>query len=117
MLDRRIDGPFHVGVLLDNCPEYVYALHGAALIGATIVGANSTHRGADLARDLAHTDCQLLITSEQFLPLVEGLDLGPAIGVVRRDNSRVLVVGDQTSAAALDPFTGCLLYTSPSPRD
>ncbi len=106
MQDRRVDGPFHVGVLLDNCPEYVYALHGAALIGATIVGANSTHRGADLARDLAHTDCQLLITSEQFLPLVEGLDLGPAIGVVRRGNPRVLIVDDPGSATALDPFIG-----------
>lgn len=106
MQANRVEGPFHVAVLLDNCPDYVYALHGAALVGATIVGANSTHRGADLARDLAHTDCQLLITSEQFFSLVEELHLGEAIGTVTRDNPRVLIVDDETSARALEPFAG-----------
>ena len=45
-LARKREGPFHVGVLLDNTPEYLFAFGGAALAGATIVGLNHTRRGA-----------------------------------------------------------------------
>ncbi|EUA66405.1 putative fatty-acid--CoA ligase domain protein [Mycobacteroides abscessus subsp. bolletii 1513] len=38
----RADGPFHIGVLLDNVPDFVFWLGGAALAGATIVGINPT---------------------------------------------------------------------------
>lgn len=89
-----VDGPPHVAVLLDNVPEYTWWLAACALAGAVVVGANPTHRGPDLARDLAHTRCQLLVTDAEKLPLVEGLELDPALGTVRSDNSRVLVVDD-----------------------
>ena len=49
-------------LLLDNVPEHVLWLGGGALAGAVVVGANPTHRGDDLARDLAHTQCQFLVT-------------------------------------------------------
>ena len=62
--------PFHVGVLLDNIPDYFYALGGAALAGAVVVGINNTKRGVHLARDIAHTDCQLLITEDKYVPLL-----------------------------------------------
>src|SRR5437016_390672 len=55
----RVDGPFHVGVLLDNVPEFLFWIGGAAFAGATIVGINPTRRGAELAADVKHTDCQL----------------------------------------------------------
>ncbi len=32
------DGPFHVGVLLENTPEYLFLLAGAALAGAASSG-------------------------------------------------------------------------------
>ncbi|MGH7857150.1 MAG: AMP-binding protein, partial [Candidatus Binatia bacterium] len=51
---RDPDRPFHVGVLMDNVPEYLFAFGGAALSGATIVGINNTQRGASLARDVSH---------------------------------------------------------------
>src|SRR5882724_9447589 len=44
--------PFHVGVLMDNVPEYLLAFGGAALAGAVVVGINSTQRGAARARGL-----------------------------------------------------------------
>ena len=59
---RRPHQPFHIGVLLDNLPEYLFAFGGAALSGATIVGVNHTRTGAHLLHDIGHTDCQLLIT-------------------------------------------------------
>ena len=49
------DAPFHVGVLLDNVPEFWMLLGAAALSGATLVGINPTRRGAELgARPAPH---------------------------------------------------------------
>jgi fatty-acyl-CoA synthase len=99
---HRGPGPFHVAVLLDNVPEFAFWLGAAALAGAVTVGGNPTHRGSDLARDLAHTRCQLLVTDRAHLPLVDGLDLGPGLGVVGAGNPRVIVVDDPTPHASLD---------------
>lgn len=65
--------PRHVGVLLDNVPEHVFLLAGAALSGAVVVGLNSTRRGEELARDIRHTDCALVVA--EFKEQVEGLDV------------------------------------------
>jgi fatty-acyl-CoA synthase len=56
------DRPPHVGVLLDNTPDYVFALCGAGLAGVAVAGLNYTRRGEHLGRDIAHTDVQLVIT-------------------------------------------------------
>lgn len=62
----------HVGVLLPNVPEYVFQIFGAALAGACIVGLNSTRRGAELARDINHTDCQFVIADAAYATSVDG---------------------------------------------
>ena len=54
--------PAHVGVLLDNVPEFAFTLGAAALGGQVVVGLNSTRPGPALARDLERTDCQLVLT-------------------------------------------------------
>ena len=59
-LDRN--RPPHVAVLLDNTPGYVFALCGAGIVGAVVVGLNHTRRGDHLAGDISHTDVQLVIT-------------------------------------------------------
>jgi fatty-acyl-CoA synthase len=74
----RRDGPFHIGVLLENLPEYLFLLGGAALAGAVVVGINPTRRGEELAADIRHTDCQLILTDRTHRPLLDGLDLGVA---------------------------------------
>ncbi|UGQ14000.1 AMP-binding protein [Yinghuangia sp. ASG 101] len=63
----RPERPFHVGVLLENVPEYSFLLAAAALSGAVLVGLNPTRRGAELARDIAHTDCALLLTGDTHI--------------------------------------------------
>jgi fatty-acyl-CoA synthase len=83
----RQPGPFHIGVLLENGPEYLFWLGGAALSGATVVGINPTRRGAELARDIKHTDCQLIVTDEAGRRTLADLETGV-------DADRVLVVGD-----------------------
>lgn len=74
-LSWRGDGPFHVGVLLENVPEYLFLSGAAVLSGATLVGINPTRRGAGLERDIRHTDCQILITEDRHLSLLDGLSL------------------------------------------
>ena len=64
--ELRRPGPFHVGVLLDNVPEFAMWLGAAAVAGAVVVGINPTRRGAELARDITHTDCQLLVTEDRL---------------------------------------------------
>ena len=68
---RGADRATHVGVLLDNTPEYLFALGGAALAGAAVVGLNHTRRDEHLLRDLQHTDCDVVITEPRHLPLLE----------------------------------------------
>ncbi|MGA7417490.1 MAG: AMP-binding protein [Acidimicrobiales bacterium] len=82
-------GPFHIALLLDNIPEYVFWMGGAALAGAVVVGGNPTHRGDELARDLSHTNCQLLVTDQRYATLVDGHDLGPAL-----PPDRILIIDD-----------------------
>ncbi|MGH9016756.1 MAG: AMP-binding protein [Acidimicrobiales bacterium] len=64
------DRPPHVAVLLDNTPDYIFALCGAGLIGAALVGLNHTRRGEHLARDIVHTDVQILITEPRHQDLL-----------------------------------------------
>ncbi len=94
----RTPGPFHVALLMDNVPEYVFWMGGAMLAGAVLVGGNPTHRGHELARDLSHTECQLLVTDAEYRRLVEGHDLGPAL-----PPDRILVV--DSPAGDPDPST------------
>ncbi len=87
--------PPHIGVLLDNVPDYLFWLAGAALSGAVIVGINSTYRGAQLAQLIEHTDCEILVTSANFTYLLDGADL--AIGA-----QRVLIVDEAEYRDRLD---------------
>ena len=95
----RHDGPPHIGVLLENVPDFTMWLGAAALVGATVVGINPTRRGAELARDITFTSCQIVITEPSQVHLLDGLDLGAA-------NNRVLVVDTPEYAAALSPHRG-----------
>jgi fatty-acyl-CoA synthase len=67
------DGVLHVGVLLDNVPEYLFAFGGAALSGAAVVGLNHTRRDEHLRRDIDHTHVGLIVTEPRHLPLFEGI--------------------------------------------
>jgi fatty-acyl-CoA synthase len=58
--------PPHIGVLLDNTPDYLFWLGAAAISRSAIVGINATYRGAELARLIDHSDCQLLVTSDAY---------------------------------------------------
>jgi fatty-acyl-CoA synthase len=98
----RRPGPFHVGVLLDNVPEFAMWLGAAAVAGAVVVGVNPTRRGTELARDITHTECQLLVTEGRHAPLLDGIDTGV-------DDDRVLVTESGAYTGLLDRHRGAAL--------
>ncbi|MFF5444492.1 AMP-binding protein [Streptomyces sp. NPDC012888] len=104
----------HIGVLLDNTPEFPLWLAAAALSGAAVAGINPTRRGPELARDVLHTDCALLVTERAHLPLLTGLDL-PGV--------RILVTDGEEYAALLAAYAGAapgdatLRGRAPAPAD
>jgi fatty-acyl-CoA synthase len=96
---KPVDRPLHVGVLLDNTPDYLFALGGAALSGSAIVGINHTRREEHLVRDIGHTHCGLIITEPHHAPLLEPIvDQLPEILVTRRHLDR----GDSETALGSD---------------
>jgi fatty-acyl-CoA synthase len=97
--EARREGPFHVGVLLENVPEYLYWIGGSAMAGAAVVGINPTRRGAELAHDVRHTDCQLVVTDDQGAGLLGGLDLGVP-------SESILTVGTSGYQARLRKYEG-----------
>ena len=80
-LRARLDPgrPPHVGVLLGNTPFFSTVLVAAALSGIVPVGLNPTRRGAALARDIEHADCQLV--------LADAANIGPGIAAIDVESS------------------------------
>jgi fatty-acyl-CoA synthase len=101
LLELRRPGPFHVGVLLENVPEFVFLLMGAGLAGAAVVGINPTRRGAELARDINHTDCQVIVTDDSLLSLLDGIPLDLT-------SDRILDIGSASYAEALASAAGAV---------
>jgi fatty-acyl-CoA synthase len=98
----RGEGRPHVGVLLDNVPEFLFWLAAAAVGRSVIVGVNPTRRGAELERDIRSTDCRWMVTDREHVGLLEGLDTGVP-------PSRLLVVDDPAYAQLLDAAEGTAL--------
>lgn len=115
----RRPGPWHVGVLMDNEPEYLLAIAGAALCGATVVGINPTRRGAELAADIRGTDCRTILVGRSRRDVLDGLDL-PDVEIVDAAGERYLSeVRAGTGVEPPEPPSGSehtllLLFTSGS---
>lgn len=73
----------HIGVLLENMPEYLFWTCAVALSGSVLVGINPTRRGRELAGDIRHTDCDLIITDDLIITedSLAGLLVGIGHGV------------------------------------
>ena len=65
--------PPHLGVLLPNVAEYVFQILGAALAGAgrRVPSVELPGSGAELARDIEHTACQLVLADAAYADLIE----------------------------------------------
>lgn len=66
--------PPHVGVLLENSPFFSAVLVAAGLSGIVPVGLNPVRRGAALARDIGHADCQLVLADSRSAEVLGDID-------------------------------------------
>ncbi|GMU77955.1 MAG: hypothetical protein AMXMBFR46_07530, partial [Acidimicrobiia bacterium] len=107
---RDPSAPPHIGVLLDNTAEYVLWLGAAAISGAVVVGINATYRGAELARLIDHTDCQLLVTSETYAPLLADAPSSVPVGRTLHTHTDEYA----SALAAMDPDQD---FAPPAPED
>lgn len=106
---HRTGTPPHIGVLLDNAPDYIFWLVAAALSGSVIVGINSTYRGAQLAQLIEHSDCDVLVTSSNFLSLLDG-------AATSLSDDHIVLIDDPDHAARLTaaaPWLGPAQLISP----
>ena len=102
LVERPADRQIHVGVLLDNVPDYVFWIAGAAMAGATVVGINSSRAAAELAEDIRHADVDVIVTEPRLRHLVEG----QAHGV---PDERVFDIESPAYAEFLAPHRGAAL--------
>jgi fatty-acyl-CoA synthase len=72
---RGSEGPPHVGVLLENVPEYSFWLAAAALGRFVIVGLNPTRTPDLLLQDVRSTQCDLVITDRPELVAQAGIEV------------------------------------------
>jgi acyl-CoA synthetase (AMP-forming)/AMP-acid ligase II len=110
---RRPGAPFHIGVLLDNVPEYLFAFGGAALSGATVVGINHTRRGPHLLHDFTHTDCLLLVSEPRHAELIDSIEGAPLLMVGDGLEAELAAAGTDDPGLEPDPSTlWALIFTS-----
>ncbi len=110
------DRPLHVGTLLENGPQMLTAMAAAGLGGYVLCGINSTRRGDGLARDIAKSDCQIVLTDSAHRSLLDGLELPDLVvfDVDSPDWARLIARAPELSAhrevAPTDTFM--LIFTS-----
>ena len=92
-------GPLHVGLLLDNVPDFSFWMAAGALSGAAVVPFNPTRRGNELASDIAHLECTVLITESRHKKLISGLE--NQVGV-----DRVFDIDEPLYSEQLGSFAG-----------
>lgn len=54
----------HVGLLMPNCPDFVFAFFGAQLLGAVAVPINTRYRTRELGYVMDNADLEVLLTSD-----------------------------------------------------
>src|SRR5262249_11309768 len=80
-----------VALLLDNCPEFLAAVFGAAEIGAVFVPVNTAFAAEEVAYVLDHSEAKYLIVGAEYLPLLEkARAFCPRV-------ERIIVLGARTS--------------------
>lgn len=92
----------HVGILLQNTPDFIFWLLAAALSGDVVVGINPTRRGSELTHDMVHANCDILVSE----PLYLGADDRPVLPVPA---DRIFDVGSDAYAELLRTHAGAPL--------
>ncbi|GGU27686.1 AMP-binding protein [Nocardioides albus] len=109
LLDHLVARPAtrqtHVGVLLDNVPDYVFWLGAAALGAGVVVGLNTSRNSQEIADDVRHADVDVIITETRHRGLVEGIAHVVPSGLI-------LEVDSAAYGRLLGPFRGSAMPTA-----
>ena len=111
LVPKPDDRQVHVGVLMENVPDFVFWIGAGALAGAVVVGINATRSGSEIAQDIRHADVDLVVTESCLAHLLEGADHGIAA-------ERILDIDQPAYAEMLARHRGAPLpATLPAPDD
>lgn len=112
LTDRLEPGhPPHVGILMENRPDFLFWWGAAALSGSALVCMNPTRRGSELLDDVAATDCQILLVDTNTRELIDADALTEAevIDIDNDEHAQALASADDAAPpcvdAAYDPAT------------
>ncbi len=86
----------NVAVMMENCPEFLWAGYGLGRIGAVGVPINTAAKGALLRHYVDDAECRHLIVDREYLPVVEA-----ALGGFER--FALVVVREHGAAHPLPP--------------
>lgn len=67
----RVKKGDHVGLLLGNCPEFLWSIFGLGKLGAVAVPFNTAAKGELLGYLLGHSRVSVLIVEDELLPRAE----------------------------------------------
>lgn len=101
----------HLGILLENVPDYVFWLLAGTMNGTTVVGLNASRSAAELAADIDNANIDVIVTEERLRHLV-----GDASASL--DADRVVTIDGDAHAQWLASYQGAgLPAASPSRSD
>ena len=122
--------PPHIGILLDNSPEFVFWLCAAASSELVAVGLNDTRAPRALAADLATADVRVVVYDAGHADLARELARHTAVPVIPEAefaggpaNAASDVMGDATEPGEVSPARGdgdslvALIFTSGTSGD
>jgi fatty-acyl-CoA synthase len=91
---------FHVGVFMQNRPEFFFILGGCAFTNSTLVGINSAQMGEKLAFDINNIDVDILIADDGAHPAtkraftITALEAGERFGFGALTSEFIYSLGD-----------------------
>lgn len=81
---------FHVGVFMQNIPDFFYILGGCAFTNSTLVGINNAQVGDKLSFDINNVDMNLLFVDTAIQPGTEGSFLDTVLTAKRKNGFSTL---------------------------
>ena len=114
-----------VAILLPNCPEFLWTVFAMARTGGVFVPLNTAQTAGELQYLLAHSEARCLLTTDAFLPVIEGirgdcpelehvvtLDSGNGSDVMRWDEFIGATGGGPEPANVSPEDLASIIYTS-----
>jgi long-chain acyl-CoA synthetase len=89
-----------VGIMLPNCPQYVFSAFAVLRLGSTVVNVNPSYTPSEVAFILEDSGVRLLLTLDVLVPVAQAARAGAALETIV-----VTSLGEYSAAAAPPPAT------------